>query len=425
MHILIFSFGTRGDVQPYVALGAALKARGHKVTISTGRGFDDLIEGHGLDSAPIAFDIRELMQDPEVQDALRTFSGKIRAWRRFRGLFRGQFDDMWQVARQVRPDVIVAHPKAFPAHDIGEALGVVSLPSVLQPISVPTGDFPQFLVPAADLGRFTNRLSYRLFNRLSAWGQGKAMGDWRETVLGLPPMRLRSFMAGYSPDGETLPHLHGYSGVIVPKPDDWGPQEHVTGYWFLDQAGDFRPPADLERFLSAGPPPVYVGFGSMPTPDAERQTEVVTEALRLAGQRGILASGWGGLSNASGAALVHVLDGAPHDWLFPRCAAVVHHGGSGTTHEGLKWGRPTIVCPFGVDQPFWGRRVNRLGAGPPPLPQKRLTADRLAGAIRDALRRETVARATAVGEQVRREGGATEAALLVEDAAPVKARAAP
>lgn len=425
MHVLIFSFGTRGDVQPYVALGAALKARGHRVTISTGRGFDDLIEDHGLHSAPSAFDIREIMQDPEVQDALRTFSGKIRAWRRFKGMFRGQFDEMWQVASEVRPDIIVAHPKAFPAHDIGEALGVASLPSMLQPISVPTGDFPQFMVPAADLGRFGNRLSYRLFNKLSAWGQGKAMGDWRETVLGLPPVRSRSFMDGFSPDGGAVPHLHGYSGVLVPKPDDWGPQEHVTGYWFLDRAGDFRPPAGLERFLAAGPPPVYVGFGSMPAPDAARQTEIVIEALRLAGQRGVLASGWGGLSDVSGADFVHVLDGAPHDWLFPRCAAVIHHGGSGTTHEGLRWGRPTVICPFAVDQPFWGRRVNRFGAGPPPLPQKRLTAGRLADAIRDALRRETAARAAAAGERMQQEGGAAAAALLVEDAAPVRARAAP
>jgi sterol 3beta-glucosyltransferase len=331
-------------------------------------------------------------------------------------MFRDQFDDMWQVARQVRPDILIAHPKAYPAHDIAEALGAISLPSVLQPIFVPTGDFPQFMVPAADLGRFGNRLSYRLFNRLTAWGQRQATGDWREVTLGLPAAPQRRFMDGYRPGGGSVPHLHGYSGVIVPKPDEWGEEEHVTGYWFLDRSDGWQPPADLQRFLAQGSPPVYVGFGSMPSVDAERQTRIVVEALRLAGQRGILASGWGGLGSADGSRDMFALESAPHDWLFPRCSAVVHHGGAGTTHEGLRWGRPTVICPFGVDQPFWGRRVNGIGAGPPPIGQKRLTSERLAAAIGEALKPSVVARAAEIGKAMRVEGGAEAAASIVESA---------
>jgi sterol 3beta-glucosyltransferase len=143
------------------------------------------------------------------------------------------------------------------------------------------------------------------------------------------------------------------------------------------------------------------------------------EALRLSGRRGLLASGWGGLEDAGRSESVFALEGAPHDWLFPRCAAIVHHGGAGTTHEALRWGRPSVICPFGVDQPFWGRQVNRLGAGPKPVAQKRLTAERLAGAIVQALDPAVAARAAEIGAAMRREGGADAAAAIVEAAASV------
>ena len=419
MRILIFTFGTRGDVQPYVALGAALRARGHEVTLSTGLGFEAMIEAHGLSAAPVSIDFRDLLQMPEIQDALCTFSGKIRAWRTFRGMFRRQFDEMWEIARQARPDMLVAHPKGFTAHDIAEALQVVSVPTTLQPAFVPTGAFPQFMVPVANLGRTGNRLSHQAFARLSAWGQGKATGDWRQSALGLGPARRRAFMAGYHPGGRSVPHLHGYSGEIIPKPDDWGEDEHITGYWYLDQQTGWQPPDDLQHFLREGPPPVYVGFGSMPAKDAERTTRSVVEALRLSGRRGVLASGWGGLASAGNSESVHALEGVPHDWLFPRCAAIVHHGGAGTTHEALRWGRPSVICPFGVDQPFWGRQVNRLGAGPKPIAQKRLTGERLAGAIVQALDPAVAARAAEIGAAMRREGGADAAAAIVEAAASV------
>ncbi len=413
MRILIFTFGTRGDVQPYIALGKALTDRGHAVTLSTGQGFEAMIEAHGLAAAPLSIDFRALLQSPEMQDALQSFSGKIKAWRSFRGQFRRQFDDMWAVARQVRPDLLIAHPKGFAAHDIAEALQITSLPASLQPGFVPTSAFPQFLVPFASLGPFGNRLSHRAFDRLSAWGQAKAMGDWRQSVLGLQTARPHRFIDGYHPGGRAVPHLHGYSRYLVPRPDDWSEREHVTGDWHLDQKSGWTPSPELKRFLDAGPPPVYVGFGSMPAKDASGLAQIVTGALRLSGQRGIVASGWGGME-ADNSDRILVLETAPHDWLFPRCAAVVHHGGAGTTHEGLRQGRPTIICPFGVDQPFWGRRVHRLGAGPEPISQKRLTSTRLAAAITEALQPDIVSRAAQIGTAMRTERGAEAAAEIVE-----------
>jgi UDP:flavonoid glycosyltransferase YjiC (YdhE family) len=169
-------------------------------------------------------------------------------------------------------------------------------------------------------------------------------------------------------------------------------------------------------FLAAGLPPVYIGFGSMTARDPRELTNIAVEALRAAGQRGVLLSGWAGLGTDSEVPdHVCVVTDVPHAWLFPRVAAVVHHGGAGTTAAGLRAGVPTIVTPVGGDQPFWGARVARLGAGPPPIPPRELTAARLAAAIRTAtadvgMRR----RAAALGERIRAEDGVGGAVAAFE-----------
>jgi len=404
MRILIFTFGTRGDVQPYMALGQALQRAGHDVTLSTGQGFDAMIAAHGLTPAPLAVDFKAMLESPEIRDALHSLSGKFRAWKSLKGTFRDLFRGMAALARDVRPDMILGHPKALSASYIAEALGVVFVPTTLQPAFAPTSAFPNFLVPWPDLGQFGNRLSHRAFNWLTAWGQAAPLGDWRRHDLGLTT-KAPDLFAGYHPEGLPVPRLHGYSRHIVPKPDDWGEADHVTGYWFLEPDEAWRPPSDLAAFLEAGPPPVYVGFGSMPAEDSEGLTRNVVEALALTGRRGVLATGWGGLRLAGPGRTLFLLDAAPHDWLFPRCSAVVHHGGAGTTHEGLRWGRPSVICPVTVDQPFWGRRVAALGAGPKPLPQNQLTAAALAKAIMDAHAPPMIASAAALGEKLRRENG--------------------
>ena len=183
-------------------------------------------------------------------------------------------------------------------------------------------------------------------------------------MLGLALDGPSDFFAGYHPRSKAVPRLHGYSHTIVPKPADWFEEDRITGYWFTDPETDWQAPNDLRAFLESGPPPVYVGFGSMPAKDAERQSQIVIDALHLVGRRGILASGWGGLARVDASKTIFSLESAPHDWLFPRCSAVVHHGGAGTVHEGLRWGRPTIVCPLTVDQPFLGSACARTWRRP-------------------------------------------------------------
>ncbi|MDO8963746.1 MAG: glycosyltransferase, partial [Coriobacteriia bacterium] len=226
----------------------------------------------------------------------------------------------------------------------------------------------------------------------------------RAEVLDLPRAPFFGPFSALSRAG--FPTLYGYSPSVVPVPADWSRDCHVTGYWFLDAPEGWDPPVDLAEFLAAGPAPVYVGFGSMGSKDSERTADMVLGALARSGQRGVLSSGWGGLAASDLPADVFMVGSVPHAWLFPQMAAVVHHGGAGTTAAGLRAGVPSVVTPVMGDQGFWGQTVHRLGVGPKPIARRRLTADKLGDAIRvaasDTGMRE---RAAALGERIRAEDG--------------------
>ncbi|MEJ8573050.1 glycosyltransferase [Microbaculum marinum] len=413
MHVHLLTLGSRGDVQPYVALGATLLARGHKVTVTTGRGFDELIEDSGLVSAPISMDVRSMLGEPVVREALDSLSGKVRAFRAMKAETLRQIDETCDRIVETDADVLVFHQKMGVAPTVAAKLGVPAVASFLLPGMVATSAFPFPLIPAASLGAIGNRLSHRLIGSLIDLSYTPLLRRWHRHRYGDTDGLLQPF-DGYDPAGRPPLRLHAFSRHIVPRPEDWDRRDKVTGYWFEAAKASWASPAGLERFLGSGPPPVYVGFGSMPSADSSRLTGIVVEALQRAGMRGLLATNWGSLESTSTPDTVHIIETAPHSWLFPRCAAVVHHGGAGTTHEGLRWGRPTVVCPVGVDQPFWGRRVAKLGVGPQPIPLKKLTPDSLAVALRQTKDRKMDERAARLGEEIRTEGGTEVAADLVE-----------
>ena len=424
MRCLVYTFGTQGDVQPYVALGSALRARGHDVLLATGQGFDSLITQAGLTSRALTIDYRALLETDEVRDALTSLSGKLRTYRALRDAMQTQYEEMWNVAKEIQPDLVVVHPKGFAGVLIARVLKVPCVATTLQPNFTPTAEFPQFLFRRS-LGTVGNRLSYRLFNWATLRGQNLSVDTFKRRSLGLGSQVRMTGFNGYHPDGRALPVLHAYSKALVPKPAAWGAAERITGYWFQQPVETWTPPPELEAFIERGPAPVYVGFGSMPTQDAPRISRAVVAALKAVGARGILASGWGGLRAEVVGQDVHVIDAAPHSWLFPRCAAVVHHGGSGTTHEGLRWGRPTVVCSIGLDQPFWGRRVAHAKVGPAPIPMQALTSERLASALQSALSPECVARAEAIGGVIRAECGTQQAADCLNSLVSHLSRPAP
>jgi sterol 3beta-glucosyltransferase len=403
MHILILTVGTQGDVQPYVALGMGLKAAGYNVTIATSTRFAGLITERGLGHKPLNADFLQLMETPEGKAALAG-GNPLTLMRKVMPLLRQLLDEGWAAAQGA--DAIIYHPKALSGRHIAEKLGIPGILAHPVPLFSPTGAFPSpVLFPNHDFGRSLNRLSHHVFLSLVTAPYRKMINSWRKDVLGLPPSG-----GELERDGQPIPRVYGYSTHVLPTPDDWDRWSVATGYWFLDRPGNWQPPAQLEAFLQGGPPPVYVGFGSMASKDATRVTTLVVEVLQQAGQRGVLATGYGGLAAQNLPDTVYALDAAPHDWLFPQMAAVVHHGGAGTTAAGLRAGTPNVICPFFGDQPFWGGRVAALGVGPQPIPQRRLTPERLAQAIRTAVSDAALRRrAAALGATLRQEDGVSQA----------------
>jgi sterol 3beta-glucosyltransferase len=209
-----------------------------------------------------------------------------------------------------------------------------------------------------------------------------------------------------------------YSRYLQPPPADWPASMQVVGAWALPAPSGWTPPTELSDFLAQGDAPVSIGFGSMPVANPEKMAQTIRTALRQANLRGVLQSGWAGLI-AEDEHLMTIGD-TPHDWLFPRMAAIVHHGGAGTTHSALMAGKPALLVPFSGDQPFWGRRIAALGVGVPPIAPKRITPERLADALRTLTQDSAMQqRAVELGAQVRAEGGLAAACEIIEHQASV------
>lgn len=414
MRITILTGGSLGDVQPYIALGLGLQARDHPVCLATHPIFESIIRSRGLAFFPVECNPRELLESEEGQSLLESGSSSFSYLRRLSHmlspLMKRFLMDSWNACQDAEV-IVYSLLGRFAGYHIAEKLGIPFYQAYLQPDS-PTGAFPSIFPPAGvRLGSVYNRLTHLVSEQVSWQLFRKSVNEARREVLNLPPMPFKA------PFGQMrkqrYPVLYGYSPSILPKPSDWDEWLHVTGYWFLDRPPSWQPPADLVDFLASGPPPVCIGFGSMNNVNSEEMTELVLQALARAGQRGVLLTGWGALSNTDLPDEVLQLESVPHDWLFPQAAAVVHHGGVGTTHAGLHAGVPSIIIPFFADQFFWGRRVFELGVGPQPIPRRRLSAEQLAAALRTATGDEGIkARAAALGQRVQTEDGVARAVEL-------------
>jgi UDP:flavonoid glycosyltransferase YjiC (YdhE family) len=420
MHITIPTTGSRGDVQPYVALGAGLRAAGHRVCVATHANFEAFVRGHGLDFFALEADGQSLQGSDTGDRMLKSGSNPFTFLTEFARLRRPLVASMTRDCLRACEGsdlILLTNTEFLIGHAVAEKLRLPTVWSALQPVA-PTRHLVNSLFPAVPRwlpgGGLYNLATHLITGEMLWQLTRKAINEARREVLGLKPIWFLGPMLTYF-----FPPLclDGYSSHVVPRPRDWGSHRHVTGYWFLGAHKNWQPPARLRDFLDAGPPPVYVGFGSMHNRDAERVTELVVEALRLAGQRGILYTGWNGMNAVAGHDNLFALETeTPHDWLFPRTAAVVHHGGAGTTAAALRAGVPAVVVPFMSDQPFWARRVHELGAGPRPVPRQQLSAARLADAIRRAAtdpgHRE---RAAQVGRALRAEDGVGRAVRLFDE----------
>ena len=410
MKILISTLGSRGDTQPYLALAMGLQRAGHRVTLTAPSSFVEWIQSYGVAAHPVRFNPQEVMQ------SLSKTKNPFQAMCAMREVMTtGVMDAMadgWQAAQET--DFLIQTGTGSGALEIANRRGIPVAFAYLVP-TAPTHAFPIFMLPfRRSLGAGYNYLTHTLAQRALWNGMGgPTLNRWRAS-LNLPAWRSEAEMQAYARSLAT-PSLYGFSPNVIPKPPDWADDQHVTGYWFLDAPPGWQPPADLARFLESGPPPVYVGFGSMSQQNPERQARLALRALELSGQRGILLTGWGGLTRLAAPPNVFFLEDVPHAWLFPRLGAVVHHGGAGTTGAGLRAGVPNIIAPFGGDQVAWADVAVKLGVGVPAGAATRLSAEKLAQAIHTALNDAALrARAAALGEKIRAEDGVARAVEVIE-----------
>jgi len=420
MKIFIVTAGSRGDVQPYVALGKGLKTAGHAVTVCTCSSFESFITEHGLDYGYMNDDFIKLVDSEAGRDAIEgggnvfgLAKAMVTLMKDAKRLNREMCKDAWKAAQAADPDLLIFHPKSLAGSHIAEKLGIPAVLALPVPVIVPTDEFVAIGFPNLNLGNWYTKISYAVLHK-GYHQYDDVVNEFRQDVLGLgkyPKSTTPIQMA----DGSPIPVLHGFSKYVWSRPHDWPENAYVTGYWFLDEEDNWPPPADLTAFLEAGDAPVYVGFGSMAGRNPERMAHIVVEALQKANARGIIATGWGGLDAVNLPDTIFKIEKAPHSWLFPRVSAVVHHGGAGTTAAGLRAGCPSVICPFIVDQPLWGARVHALGVGSEPIPQKKLTADNLATALREVTSNPSIReKAKTIGEKIQAEDGIGNAVALIE-----------
>jgi sterol 3beta-glucosyltransferase len=405
-HITLITAGSRGDIQPYIALGLGLQASGHTARLATHAIFEDWIRSFNLEFSPVEGDPMAMAQGQAGREWMET-------GRRGRGFLRGFREFMDPILHQATADVLAACADTdlvlfsgvafYAAYSVAEKLDLPFVQTYLQPIN-PTRVFPSVVFPTRRQGGALFNYGTHVIGGQMFWQMTRPLlNDIRREMLGLRPLALLGPFL--SMQRRRLPVINGYSPTLLPKPWDWNEAMYVTGFWFMTEE-EWVPPAALVDFLADGEPPVYIGFGSMIGNNPERVTAISLETLERSSRRGVLLSGWAGLADGDLPDNVLRLEDAPHSWLFPRMAAVVHHGGVGTTHTGLRAGVPNVIVPFFGDQPFWADRVHLLGAGPRPIPQEELTAERLATTLNSVMSdRDVHERAAAVSERIKSENG--------------------
>ncbi|GER25007.1 sterol 3-beta-glucosyltransferase [Striga asiatica] len=390
LQIVMLIVGTRGDVQPFVAIGKRLQDYGHRVRLATHSNFKEFVLTSGLEFYPLG-------GDPKV---LAGYMVKNKG-------FLPSGPSEIPVQRNQMKEIIYSLLPACKEPDIDSGIPfkadaiIANPPAYGQPVNSP------ILYLVLSNQQDIECLSYQIVDSLIWLGIRDMINDVRKKKLKLRPV---TYLSGSQGSESNIPHGYIWSPHLVPKPKDWGPKVDVVGFCFLDLATNYEPPESLLNWLKAGPKPIYIGFGSLPVQEPEKMTQIIVEALEITKQRGIINKGWGGLGNlAEEKDFVYLLDNCPHDWLFLQCAAVVHHGGAGTTAAGLKAACPTTIIPFFGDQPFWGERVHDRGVGPAPIPVEEFSLQKLVDAINCMLDPKVKQSAVELAKAMEDEDGVTGA----------------
>jgi sterol 3beta-glucosyltransferase len=411
MRIVIIAPGSRGDVQPYIALGKGLQNAGHSIRLVSHSNFEALVASYGLEFWSFGNDVKDAVENSEMRELTEKGNFLLLMARMAKEAQREalRFAEGGLLAAQGMDVVLAGIGGLFIGTAIAEKLGIPLIQAYVFPFT-PTKEFSSVLTPK--LPPLFNRFSHQLARQLMWQGFRSADTIARKKVLNIPAADF--FGPYHSRATRNMPILYGFSPSVIPAPSDWNGNPHITGYWFIEETNDWQPASALLDFLQSGPPPVYIGFGSMSSRNPEQTADLVIQALAQTQQRAILLSGWSGLSKKNVPDSVFMIDSIPHSWLFPRVSAVVHHGGASTTAAGLKAGIPSVIIPFFGDQPFWGQKIADLGVGSKPIPRKKLTAESLARAIQEVITNEDIRqRAAKLGKQIQAENGIGSAVDII------------
>ncbi|MEV4581066.1 glycosyltransferase [Nonomuraea jabiensis] len=404
MRVLIIGVGTRGDVAPYTGMGARLREAGHQVAIAAHEPYAELVTGAGLEHRAIPGDPLPLLASAKG-GARVSLAAKARMFAQY----ATQVTDGIVEAAERGADILLLGVAASAGYHVAEAMGVPSMGVHLQPVE-PTGDFPPVMSALGrSFGRWGNRAAARLAFAVPSPAHAGSARRLRAR-LGLPPMSSRAVYRRRESTRWRV--VHGYSPLVLPRPADWREGLEVRGYWWPPRPPGWVPDGVLADFVESGPPPVFIGFGSQAAARAEEFTDLAVRALRRAGLRGVLQTG---VSGPLGDDVLGVGD-VPHDWLFPRMAAVAHHCGSGTTGAGLRAGVPAVGLPAVNDQPLWASRLTALGVAPDAIPFRRLSPERLGAALHTAVTEDSYrCRAAALATRIQAEDGAAAVIAAVHE----------
>ncbi|HSM71002.1 MAG TPA: glycosyltransferase [Anaerolineales bacterium] len=408
MNITILTYGSRGDVQPFLPLSLGLMAKGHSVRLAAPSRFKSLVEGYGIPFFPLPGEPEDLSR--RLNDAGYNFVKMVREMMDH-AVEIGV--EMLQQTNDACADAdLIIHTFAHTvgAHMLAREKNIPDIHIQTFPMFTPTGDYPNVTMPDLKL-RGLNRFTHLISQQITWWTSRFGFEQVRRRV-GLPKRKLY-FPFRDDPLRPPTPILCAWSPSVLPPSSEWRDNVHVTGYYFFEADESYQPSVELQSFLDAGKPPVCISFGSMVNRNANRIDEIVRTALQNTNNRGVILSGWSAVKDHASDRLLY-LDAAPHDWLLPRCKMIVHHGGAGTTSAGLRAGIPNIVVPFTADQPFWGRRVHAIGAAPRPIAVNKLSPDRLTRAITEAEGDIIGIQSQALGRRIRNEQGVRQAVSLIE-----------
>lgn len=411
MKITMIAIGSTGDVRPYMLLGRELHARGHKVTIASFEPFEKMITEAGLRFFRISGDVVEMMSNimKPGGNGVRIISSLEKTIRDIAPVLLGDLMRSCEGA-----DALICTFFGSMYYSIAEKYRIPCIQTHYFPMDNNSA-VPISSSPFQHLGRVWNSASYKIGYLLIGTLEKRYLSDWRREN-GMAPRKLHT-RPDYVSGGHTVPVIYAVSPLVLARPKQWDEHIHMSGFWYDDEPCRWEPPQDLKDFMDAGETPIYVGFGSMVSGDMNRLYARVLRALRAARVRAVVSTGWGGenLRLKSNSRIYFADDYVPHDWLFPRVKAVVHHGGAGTTASGLRAGKPTLVIPFGGDQPFWGARVHALGCGPRPIRREALTVNKLTRGILDLVTRESYRAAVEeMAGRMRKEKGVQTAADIIE-----------